>query len=262
MLRRGMSFLMYHELQVAGVPLCQTEAGYVRYVVRAVDFRRQLDRIRELGLAGVSVGGALASGLEARRTVVITFDDGCASDFTVAAPALRDAGFGATFYVTVDFLGRRGYMTRNDVRALAELGFEIGSHGLSHAYLTQLAPEALGRELALSRSILTQITGRVVEHLACPGGRWSPAVAAAAATLGYRSVATSRPGENHPRSDLFSLARLPVLRETSDRDVERRCVGRGRVLRAARGLALAAAKSVLSARYERWRDRALGRPTG
>jgi hypothetical protein len=31
-------FLMYHELESPGRPLCQSEAEYVRYIVRTSDF--------------------------------------------------------------------------------------------------------------------------------------------------------------------------------------------------------------------------------
>src|SRR5215467_1290361 len=119
-------FLMYHELQAPQEQLCEDSAGYRRYVVTEDDFRDHLSVIRQTGQRGRSVTEALASladhGTDENCLVCMTFDDGCASDLRVAAPLLRSEGFNATFYVTVNHLGRRGYLTRSELRELSELG--------------------------------------------------------------------------------------------------------------------------------------------
>ena len=48
-------FLMYHELQRAGRPLCSDDPGYVRYVVDERVFRSQMDHVAESGMRGVGV---------------------------------------------------------------------------------------------------------------------------------------------------------------------------------------------------------------
>ena len=72
------------------------------------------------------------------KTVCITFDDGCETDLLAAAPILKEFGFGATFYITVGFLGKPGYLSEAQVRNLSALGFEIGCHSLTHPYLPTL----------------------------------------------------------------------------------------------------------------------------
>ena len=75
----GAVFLMYHELEVEGRPLCEDEPGYTRYVVSAEDFRQQVSHLRSNKLRVMSVGEALADLSSDARTdgprVVITFDD-------------------------------------------------------------------------------------------------------------------------------------------------------------------------------------------
>jgi len=92
-------FLMYHELEILGRPLCQSEPGYARYVLPDSDFRAQMDHLKGHGWQGLSLGQALqfAEG----PNVTITFDDGCETDLLAAAPILRQAGFNATFFITV-----------------------------------------------------------------------------------------------------------------------------------------------------------------
>jgi len=73
------------------------------------------------------------------KTVVFTFDDGCASGATVAAPILKKHGYGGTFYVSDAYLFRERkdwYMTWPQIRTLAGEGFEIGNHTRGHGQLS------------------------------------------------------------------------------------------------------------------------------
>lgn len=204
---------MYHELELPGRPLCQDEPGYVRYIVSAADFHDHMQALKHAGVRGINVGEALTS--PPSSGVVITFDDGCETDLITAAPLLGALGFSATFYVTVGFLDKRGYLSRTQLRELSDLGLEIGSHSLTHPYLSDLSREQLTREIAASKHELEQLTGRAIHHFSCPGGRWHPRIAAIARESGYHSVATSRASANPPTADPFALGRVAVMRGAS-----------------------------------------------
>ncbi len=221
----GNLFLMYHELELPKRQLCQSEPGYVRYIVPAADFRSQIKFLREAGLPVRNVTQSFSAA--DREGIVLTFDDGCETDLLTAAPILHDAGFNATFYVTTGFLGTRGYMLPGQVRELSDLGFEIGSHSLTHPYLDELNAADLKRELADSKSQLEEMIGRKVEHFSCPGGRWSPQVVETAKQCGYLSVATSRVGRNTSSSDRFSLTRVAIMRGFGTADFRNLCRGQG-----------------------------------
>jgi peptidoglycan/xylan/chitin deacetylase (PgdA/CDA1 family) len=213
MAQPGTVFLMYHELELPERPLCQSEAGYVRYILFALDFLAQMERLKMADWHGVSVTSALQ--FQDTRRVAITFDDGCESDLLTAAPILRKLDFGATFYVTAGFLGRRGYMSPAQLRELSNLGFEIGCHSMTHAYLSDLDDAGLHREIIDAKLQLEQLTGKPVEHFSCPGGRYNRRVVQIARDAGYRSMATSRSYANSPSTDPFELGRIPVMRETT-----------------------------------------------
>ena len=66
-------FLMYHELERAGRPLCQSEPGYVRYILSEADFRDHVKSLAARGWGSWSVGQALQGA--PGPGVVITFDD-------------------------------------------------------------------------------------------------------------------------------------------------------------------------------------------
>jgi peptidoglycan/xylan/chitin deacetylase (PgdA/CDA1 family) len=213
MSRDSVVYLMYHELELPNRPLCQSEPGYVRYIVSAADFRDQMQSLKSKGRKGISVSAALAEPL--MRNVALTFDDGCETDLITAAPLLAEFGFSATFYVTVGFLGQRGYMTPSQVRQLCDRGFEIGSHSLSHPYLSDLANTELERELTDSKKKLEEMTGRPVVHFSCPGGRYDARVSRMAQTAGYQSVTTSQVFTNSRKTDPYGLGRVAIMRGTS-----------------------------------------------
>jgi peptidoglycan/xylan/chitin deacetylase (PgdA/CDA1 family) len=255
----GVVFLMYHELEVSGRPLCQSEAGYRRYVLAADEFRFQVRWLQKAGWRGLSVGEALA-GPAAVNRVVITFDDGCETDLLVAAPILQEAGFGATFYVTVGFLGRLGYMDAAQLRELSAQGFEIGCHSMTHAYLNDLAEGGKRREIVEAKVKLEDIVGKAVEHFSCPGGRWDAGVQRMAREAGYRSVANSRPQTNSSATDPFALGRVAIQRDAGLGAFQQICCGEGLWEMQVRESLRNTAKRVLGNRlYDRGRELLLGR---
>jgi peptidoglycan/xylan/chitin deacetylase (PgdA/CDA1 family) len=218
-------YLMYHELELPGRPLCQTAAGYVRYILAATDFRAQMQSLKDAGLRGVSVCEALT--FPSRPSVTVTFDDGCETDLLVAAPILKEFGFGATFYVTSGWVGGRGYLSSEQVRELGGMGFEIGCHSMTHAYLPDLDDVRLHEEIAGAKAQLEKTLGRSVEHFSCPGGRYDQRVKQVAREAGYRSVTTSQAHANSKSSDPFALARVAVMRDTGMETFKEWCHGRG-----------------------------------
>jgi hypothetical protein len=237
--------LMYHELERPGRELSRTDSGYVRYVISESLFRTQLDTLTRLELQGCSVGEALTNSNSMGARVVLTFDDGCETDYAVAAPLLQQRQFNATFYIVTGYLGRRGHLSTSQLRELHQLGFEIGSHSVTHPYLCDLEMDELTSELKGSKQQLEQILGAPVHHFSCPGGRWDARVAAVARASGYASVATSRIGINHAHSDPFCLARLAITGRTSPEAFELQCRGRGLLLRRVSSQLLDVTKNVL-----------------
>ena len=218
-------FLMYHELELPGRALCHAEPGYVRYILRPSGFREQMALVKSKGWRGTSVGEAV--GQFSTNTVAITFDDGCETDLLAAAPVVREFGFGATFFITSGWLGRPGFLSASQLREIASLGFEIGSHSMTHAHLTDLDDAALHREVSGSKLELEQILGQPIEHFSCPGGSYDTRVARFARETGYRTVSTSQIRANTSRTDAFALGRIAVMRHTSAEEFWNICRAHG-----------------------------------
>lgn len=254
MQKSGIPYLMYHELEVSGRALQQNEPGYIHYVVRQEDFSSQLSAMSAAGFQGISVTEALAR--KNRHDVVcITFDDGSETDLLVAAPLLMEVGFGATFYLVAGFIDQPGYLSAAQVRELSGLGFEIGSHSMTHSFLPNVDRKSLRTEIFDSKDLLEQLTGSHIDHFSCPGGRWESRVSEVAKAAGYASVVTSEIGTNSEMTDRYRLKRLAVFRETSAQDVVGLCKGQNLLSRRVRNSMLTMAKEMFGdARYDKIRS--------
>jgi peptidoglycan/xylan/chitin deacetylase (PgdA/CDA1 family) len=232
-------FLMYHELELPERPLCQSEPGYVRYVLPRDSYHSQMNWLQQNRWRGLCVSEAL--NFPAEKSVAITFDDGCETDLITAAPILKESGFNATFYVTTGRIGQRGYLSSDQLRQLNSLGFEIGCHSMTHSYLDDLDQAGLRREIWDAGKALEDLIGKRVEHFSCPGGRYNLNAIAAVKEAGYRSMATSHTRSNSPAADRFELGSVAMLRGFSDSIFARVCTGealsRMRLVESARGAA-------------------------
>jgi len=184
-----LTILMYHAISSpACIALPQTSS--IEHAVRARDFRAQLDAIVEGGYRTIKLDDLDRPDSEP-KSLLITFDDGHESDLIVAAPELARRNLHAIFFIVWSYLGLPGYLSRDQVLALRADGFEIGSHGLTHARLTQVSPAEASNELLESKRRLEDLLQEPIAALALPGGRYNDAVIEAAFAVGYRRVMTS-----------------------------------------------------------------------
>jgi peptidoglycan/xylan/chitin deacetylase (PgdA/CDA1 family) len=255
----GIVFLMYHELELPGRALCQSEPGYVRYILSQESFRAQMNWLAHNGWRGLSVGEAL--GYPSGNSVAITFDDGSETDLITAAPIVKENGWNATFYVTAGFVGSPGYMSSAQLRELHALGFEIGCHSMTHAYLDDLDQPGLRREIIDAGKKLEDIIGVKIAHFSCPGGRYDDRTPQLAREAGYQSLATSHSHANFRATDPYLLGRVAIMRDTSDAAFARVCSGAGLWRTRLRESVRGTARKVLgNSLYDRLRGRILERP--
>lgn len=154
----------------------------------------------------------------------ISFDDGFRSAATVF-PELQGLGLPITIFVCTA-LARDGSplsipelagddpdelatMDWDELRALADRGIEIQSHGRSHAHLTHLSDEELRAELVDSRVEIEDRIRRPCEELAYPYGEQDERVRDAARAAGYaRAFALW----DVPKDDQYAKRRLDLYR--------------------------------------------------
>ena len=84
------------------------------------------------------------------RLIVLTFDDATASQYSVAAPLLKEYGFGATFFVCEfppNFNDTAKYMNWRQIQKLDQMGFEIANHTRNHPAIAKLTDNKIVEQL-------------------------------------------------------------------------------------------------------------------
>ena len=208
--RRFMAILLFHRV-TDQIP----EDGLTVSTTRFRAICRMLRRgFHVVPLA--EVFDTLRAGREiAPRTVAVTFDD-CYRDNLCAARVLAEHGLPAAFFVPTAFVGTdRTFpwdagqpampnLTWDEVREMADLGHEIGSHTVNHPDLGVVSLEEGRTELFESKATIEKQLGRPARWLAYPfGGRrnFRPEMAAVAEEAGYEGCLAGFGGFVRPGCD-------------------------------------------------------------
>jgi len=177
------------------------ESGFVsdaahRYKLALPDFDAQLAGVRgvrtdsPVDARTIEYGQARGDSLP----FLVTVDDGGESYYTKIAERLDRRGWRGHCFVSTDFIGRRGFLNREQIRRLARRGHVIGSHSASHPLrFSALSFGEMVSEWTRSRQVLEDIIGSRIDVASVPGGYFSPAVARAAGAAGIRVLFTSEP---------------------------------------------------------------------
>jgi len=157
------------------------------------DFREHLCAIRQL-LEGPINTIADCQLWHGHCPVFLTFDDGHVGDYECAAADLEEYGWRGHFFVTTDWIGKRGFMDESQIRELHRRGHVIGSHSRSHpARMSALATEELLEEWGESRARLSDIISDRVITASVADGYYSDRVGRTAAASGIQVLFTSEP---------------------------------------------------------------------
>ncbi|GAB3817231.1 hypothetical protein GCM10028895_13160 [Pontibacter rugosus] len=104
---------------------------------------------------------------------MLTFDDTNLSQYEVAAPVLEKYGFKGVFFVMTVSLGRPRYMSKQQVRELAEKGHTIGSHTWDHHNVKKYAVNDWLTQVEKPKQVLEEIVGHPITYFAYPFGLWN-----------------------------------------------------------------------------------------
>ena len=100
--------------------------------------------------------------------VVITFDDGNASDVEIAMPALLERKMTASFFVCAGRVGAPGYLDAPAIRRLLAAGMRVGSHGMHHVDWRTLDDSSLHVEVAVAKRKLEDVCGTRIDEVSIP----------------------------------------------------------------------------------------------
>ena len=144
------------------------------------------------------------------KPVVLTFDDSYSSYYWNALPLLRQYGWPGTLFVITGSLGETGHMTWDQVREAARQGTELGAHTINHPSLELLTGKRLVNEIAGSREALERETGRTIQFLCYPAGKWNEETLKVTREAGYLGAVTTKFGLAAADQDPYRWQRLRI----------------------------------------------------
>lgn len=182
--------------------------------VKPEDFESQLRYLQNEGYTSVTLDEVLAfmqgDAPLPPKPIVITFDDGYEDNQRIAVPILRKYGFKAIIFVITDNIGKPGFVTWAQMKAVQERAISIGSHTLSHENLTNLSPEEVNTQLIGSKVSLQQGLGTSADYIAYPYGEYNQQVIAALQAAGYKGACSTKVGVNVKNGNIYALKRIYI----------------------------------------------------
>ncbi|MFD1188452.1 polysaccharide deacetylase family protein [Pontibacter rugosus] len=147
------------------------------YIVPVRNFEEQIKLLADSGYHSISPDELLAyltTGAKLPpKAIMLTFDDTNLSQYEVAAPVLEKYGFKGVFFVMTVSLGRPRYMSKQQVRELAEKGHTIGSHTWDHHNVKKYAVNDWLTQVEKPKQVLEEIVGHPITYFAYPFGLWN-----------------------------------------------------------------------------------------
>jgi peptidoglycan/xylan/chitin deacetylase (PgdA/CDA1 family) len=203
--------LMYHS--IAETPGQLPVSQSVAYSVRTSEFKSQLQMLKSQGRSITTLEQLSRNKSLQRNSVILTFDDGCATDYSTALPCLQEFGYAAAFFLSTANIGTSGYMTWAQVREMHKAGMHFGSHAHEHIPLTPLSDDDAREQLHKSKAMIEDQLGAPVTSMSAPFGFLNSRVVSIARQIGYESVCCSTPKMARPGAR--TVPRIAIMHATT-----------------------------------------------
>jgi peptidoglycan/xylan/chitin deacetylase (PgdA/CDA1 family) len=208
--RSHVPVLCYHQIRT---PTSADSATDRQYIVRPSVLAEQLQALADAGytpITGEDYVAHMARGKKLpSKPILLTFDDASAGQYTRALPLLKKHHFVATFFVMTVVLGKEGWLTKGQVRALDRDGMTIGAHTYDHKAVPEYSAADYKIQFTEPGRELRGIVGHKVELFAYPFGSYSAAAIPPMFGAGYRAAfqLADKLDKRHP---LWSIRRIIV----------------------------------------------------
>lgn len=155
------------------------------------------------------------------KPVLITFDDGYTDNFTKALPLLLERNMTAVVFPIANWIGQKNLwedfhkeitttMNIPQLRDWSRFGMEIGSHTLTHPFLSKCKSNILFDEIHESKKFLENQFSIPIKFFCYPYGDFNQNVLSTISSSGY--LAAFAIFENVPlwNINLYALPRIPI----------------------------------------------------
>jgi peptidoglycan/xylan/chitin deacetylase (PgdA/CDA1 family) len=172
--RKQIPILCYHQIR----DWRPTDSKRAKdYIVPVDVFKKQMKMLADSGFHSI-LPDQLYDYLTKNRPlpvkpVMLSFDDTDLGQFTVGFPEMKKYGFKGVFFIMTVSIGRPNYMTKEQIKELADAGNLIGSHTWDHHNVKKYQGKDWEIQIDKPTRLLESITGKPVRYFAYPFGLWN-----------------------------------------------------------------------------------------
>ncbi len=174
--RTEVPVLCYHHIR----PIKPGESANMKsYSVTPAAFAEQMKTLADSGYHSVlpdQLYNYLAYGYPLpAKPVMLTFDDTDEEQYTLGATEMEKHGFKGVYFIMTISINRPRYMSKEQIKDLANKGHEVACHTWDHHMVTKYTGNDWDIQLVKPRKTIEDITGKPVKYFAYPFGLWNKA---------------------------------------------------------------------------------------
>ncbi|HXS56852.1 MAG TPA: polysaccharide deacetylase family protein [Hanamia sp.] len=176
--RKQVPVLCYHHIRDAKPGQSET---FKSYSVSPSQFASQMKALKDSGYETVlpdQLYNYLANGAPLPpKPVMLTFDDTDEEQFSIGYQEMKKYGFKGVFFIMTISINRPRYMTKEQLKQLADEGNAVESHTWDHHMVTKYQGDDWEKQFVKPRKTIEDITGKAATYFAYPFGLWNaPAI--------------------------------------------------------------------------------------
>jgi peptidoglycan/xylan/chitin deacetylase (PgdA/CDA1 family) len=190
------------------------------FTVKTEEFERQMKFLKDNHFEVISLEDLMNLNFkQAKKKVILTFDDGYEDNFLNAFPVLKKYNFPATIFISTALINKEVVARKEtEFKILSEFQItemiksgviKFGSHSHRHLKLTKLSDEEIEEELKTSKEILEKITGQKIISFAYPYGDYDERVKNIA-TKFFKNLCTISKGQVKNKNQSLELPRNSI----------------------------------------------------
>lgn len=208
--QREIPILCYHQIRDWKPTDSKTSRAYI---VPVQAFREQLKMLADSGYQTIlpdQLYAWLTSGKPIPpKAIMLTYDDTDLDQYEIAVPEMKKYGYKGVFFIMTVSLGKKHYMSRDQVKELSDSGHTIGSHTWDHHNVKKYQGADWDIQIDKPTKQLESITGKKIIYFAYPFGLWNREAIPELKKRGF--VAAFQLNEKRDQQDpLYTIRRIIV----------------------------------------------------
>jgi len=143
------------------------------------------------------------------KPIILSFDDTDEEQFTIGAKEMGKYGFKGVFFIMTISINRPRYMSKEQLKQLADSGNAVEAHTWDHHMVTKYQGDDWDKQLVQPMKKVEDITGKPAKYFAYPFGLWNRAAFPELKKAGYK-MAFSLSTKRDSTEPLYTIRRMIV----------------------------------------------------